>query len=99
MKTTVKLKPELSVIVQPAAKKPGCVHLCMYLDSGISLADDKAWGVTMTQDQAGALLFGIERAAEAARIAQEQAGGKCNARGDQECLSYGACSDAGGCVR
>ena len=66
MKTTVKIAHEFGagrVTVEPL--KGGDVQLT--IDNGCG-----QWStVELTQDQAGALIFGIERAAEAAQIAHQ----------------------------
>lgn len=61
MKTTVKTKLHCGVIVQPA-KEAGKVHIVI-VEDGFDMAQ-----ATMDQDQVGALIFGLECAADAARI-------------------------------
>lgn len=73
MKTTVKGWPNGSrVEVLPYESGGiGYVSLMVIIDQGEDKSDHMA-GLILTQDQAGALIFGLERAAEAARIAAER---------------------------
>lgn len=63
MKTTVKVTAAQSIVVEPC--KVGGVFL--NVNSG-----GEVFPLLLTQDQCGALLFAIEQAAEAARIANER---------------------------
>jgi hypothetical protein len=66
MKSTIKLNPSTRLTVQPC--KTGGIIL------EISPAPTKTDAVTfhLTPDQAGALIFGLEQAAEADSIAQDR---------------------------
>lgn len=71
MKTTVKLECGQMfdwVRVRPADEGAGIV-----LEAGPAPTEKNFVSIELTEDRAGALIFGIERAAEAARIAQERA--------------------------
>lgn len=61
MKTTVKTKLHCGVVVQPA-NEAGRVHIVI-VEGGFAMAQ-----ATLDQDQVGALIFGLECAADAARI-------------------------------
>lgn len=64
MKTTLKLSGGRALVVQPAAGQGVRVDLTF---AGVVVGGD-----VLTPDQCGALLFGIEQAAEAAGIAAER---------------------------
>jgi hypothetical protein len=66
MKTTIKA-PDGDVIVEPMPGTDGTVQLTIRTRAGSDFAT-----IDLTQDRAGALIFGMEQAAEAARIAQER---------------------------
>jgi hypothetical protein len=70
MKTTVCTEGGGRAIADPVGGK---VMLTIHA-AGLMWGEGLAC-VELTQDQAGALIFALERAAEAARIAQERAGG------------------------
>lgn len=61
MKTTIKLKGGRAIVVQPA---PTGVRVDLTV-SGVCLGGD-----VMTPDQAGALMFGIEKALEVSEVAR-----------------------------
>lgn len=63
MKSTIKLTRQSSLTVEPSA---GGVRL------GLHGIKETVAVVDLTPDQIGALIFGIEAAEEAARIAQER---------------------------
>lgn len=65
MKTTVKICSDLAVIVKPHGTD-GCISL------GIKSVEYSG-EIIMQLDKAGALIFGLEQAAEAAQIAQDRA--------------------------
>lgn len=65
MKTTVKTKLHCGVVVQPA-NEAGKVNIVI-VEGGFAMAQ-----ATMDQDQVGALIFGLECAADAARIKAER---------------------------
>lgn len=69
MKSTIKLSTSRRVVTQPTS---GGVLLS--LDSRDALTNEWHEGATfvLTPEQVGALLFGLESAAEAARIAAER---------------------------
>lgn len=70
MKTTVTINPRRRVSVEPT--HCGGVRLQLLERSSITGAWLEMDWQDLTQDQAGALIFGLERAAEAARIAQDR---------------------------
>lgn len=67
MKTTVKLASDRKIVVEPCGLSRGCITVQFAYGSG-----EFDLPVHLTQDQAGALIFGLEQAAEAARIAAER---------------------------
>ncbi|CDN87502.1 hypothetical protein [Hydrogenophaga intermedia] len=64
MKTTIKLTAGRALVVQPAPGKGVRVDVTL---AGVVVAGD-----VLTPDQTGALLFGLEQAAEAAGIAADR---------------------------
>lgn len=68
MRTTVKLSAEQAITVEPG--EDGGVILSIVTLGGQYTSREV---IGLTADRAGALLFGIEQAGEAARIAQERA--------------------------
>lgn len=68
MKTTVKLSPTRAMCAYPC--KAGGVVLEITDRAGGAASTE---AIHLTTDQVGALLFGIEQAAEAAQIAQDRA--------------------------
>jgi len=64
MKTTVKLEPFKALVIEPAA---GGVRMSIQVGGVI------VGGFTLTPDQLGAAMFGVEVAAEAAGIAAQRA--------------------------
>ena len=66
MKTTIKLGAARSIIVTPA---PNGVRVDLTM-AGVVIGGDN-----ITEDQAGALMFGIEQALEKSRIERERAHG------------------------
>lgn len=65
MKTTIKGAASTAIVVQPGPAGTVAVDLTVFR---VGVA-----GLCLTQDQIGALLFGLESAAEASRIAMERA--------------------------
>lgn len=71
MKTTIKTADNGRVIVEPL---PGsAVQLTIDLRNASRFGYSDFATVELTPDQIGALLFGIEQAAEAAQVAQDRA--------------------------
>ena len=71
MKTTIKLNKEKSLSIAPSKTGGGAVILDMTeFCNGINVG---GWTLSLNQDQAGALIFALEQAAEAAHIAQDRA--------------------------
>lgn len=68
MKSTIKLNRDREIVVQPSRVNPGLVSLI--IENRASAIGQ--WGVTLTMDQVGALLFALEQAAEVAEIAQDR---------------------------
>jgi hypothetical protein len=68
MKTTIKLNQDREIVIQPSKVTPGMVSVI--LENRASAIGQ--WGVTLTMDQVGALLFGLEQAALCAELAQER---------------------------
>lgn len=67
MKTTIKTGTR-TITVQPSKLNPGSV--CIELVP--NPLNDIGMSATLTQDQIGALIFGLEQAAEAAEISQQR---------------------------
>lgn len=65
MKTTIKTRSR-QIIVQPSPAVPGNVLLMVFASEF-----DPPSAITLTQDQAGALIFALEQAAEAAKVAED----------------------------
>lgn len=65
MKTTIKGAASTAIVVQPGPAGTVAIDLTVFR---VGVA-----GLCLTQDQIGALLFGLEAAAEASRIAMERA--------------------------
>lgn len=72
MQTTVALCKRSRLVTKPSDSYPEKIVIQI-----VELGGFGEWlptaSVLMTQDQCGALIFGLERAAEAARIAQDRA--------------------------
>ncbi len=68
MKTTVKINREREIVIQPSKVNPGQVSFI--IENRASAIGQ--WGVSLTMDQVGALLFALEQAALAAELAQER---------------------------
>lgn len=68
MKTTIKLTTDREIVIQPSKVTPG--HVSVIFENRASAIGQ--WGVTLTPDQVGALLFALESAADAAEIAQQR---------------------------
>lgn len=66
MKTTIKLGAARSIVITPA---PNGVRVDLTM-AGVVIGGDN-----ITEDQAGALMFGIEQALEKGRIERERAHG------------------------
>jgi len=71
MKTTIKGPASTAVVVQPGPAGTVAVDMTVFR---VGVA-----GMCLTQDQIGALIFGLEQAAEAAQIAQDRAASVFNA--------------------
>lgn len=71
MKTTIKGAASTAIVVQPGPAGTVAVDLTVFR---VGVA-----GLCLTQDQIGALLFGLESAAEASRIAMDRAASAFNA--------------------
>lgn len=69
MKTTIKLTTDREMVIQPSKFTPG--HVSVIFENRASAIGQ--FGVTLTPDQLGALIFALEQAAEAAEIAQDRA--------------------------
>lgn len=65
MKTTIKGAASTAIVVQPGPSGTVAIDVTVFRVGVV--------GLCLTPDQVGALLFGLESAAEAARIAQERA--------------------------
>ncbi len=68
MKSTIKLNKTREIVIQPSKVNPG--HVSLIIENHASAIGQ--WGVTLTPDQVGALLFALEQAAEAADVAQHR---------------------------
>lgn len=64
MKTTVRT-PTLRISIEP--NKVGDVNLNIHTSGGVLVV-----GAVLTQDEAGAIMFGLEQAAMAAEVAQDR---------------------------
>ena len=68
MKTTIKTGTR-AVIVQPSMWNPGNVTIEIMFPNS---TPDQGLAATLTQDKIGALIFALEKAAEAAEISQQR---------------------------
>lgn len=68
MKSTIKLDRDRAVVVQPSKAADG--HVSVIFENERSALGQ--WGLHLTLDQVGALMFALEQAAEAAQIAQHR---------------------------
>ena len=66
MKTTIKLTTSTAMTIEPAAG-----GVLLVIDANTGLPRHERF-IHLSQDQAGALIFALEQAAEAAKIAQER---------------------------
>lgn len=69
MKSTIKLSKTRSVTVQPSKSEPG--HVSVIFENTASAIGQ--FGVNLTPDQAGALIFALEQVCEANELAAERA--------------------------
>lgn len=68
MKSTIKTGSR-QIIVEPSRTSPGSLLIQFF---PVPVWQDSGTAVTLTQDQAGALIFALEQAAEAAQMAQSR---------------------------
>ncbi len=75
MKTTVKLSPTKSISVEPAGKhcNGGIIATLEFSMFGVKTSE----AITMTPDQCGALMFGIEHALKFPMTTREKFDSEC----------------------